>query len=125
MKSKYNFKGLKKIGAASLLSAASLSFQSVGLGSLITNKFSYWVLEFLVQKFVNWALNNGLYLLNIAEIEIRVPMEKRAFDEAIKKALKYVEENDKISKEKLQELDEEVVAAFDRFSVFTKLSDRG
>ena len=60
-------------------------------------------------------------MLNVAYINIKVPSEQKAFESALEKALEIVQNQKDISPEKIKELDDEIIAAFDKFAVFNKL----
>lgn len=111
--SKYDFKGIKKLGATLIFTAlASTPF------AFLTNGLLGRVTFFLLERFTNWLANNGLILANVGIAFVKTNMEQSAFENAMAAALKEVKENEgKLSPAEIKAIDDKVIKTFDDFAV--------
>lgn len=81
---KYDFRGIKKQGAAGLrLALASSPYTAWALkGGALTDLF----LELLA----NWLANSGLIVLNVGAAYVSGELDQHGFDEAMEKALEEI-----------------------------------
>lgn len=114
---KYDFGGIKKVGAKSLLLALS------------SNPYFIWVerlkltavLEILLEWLVNWAANNGLVLLNLGAVFVEGHFDQKAFDAALEEGLSEVEiKKGKLTPAQVKAIDDKVIIAARKFFVFTR-----
>jgi len=114
---KYDFKGIKKLGAAGLRVA------------LASSPYTAWTLrggsltDFFLEFFVNWAANNGLMLLNIGADFVGNELDQRAFDSAMDRAYSEIalkQGRDKLTPEDKKRIDDEVINAGRRFIIIGK-----
>jgi len=115
---KYDFKGIKRLGSDAILGIAASWLSSIGLSFLVTNKLSYTILSFFVEKYVNSLANNGLIMLNVGAINLKAPKNQKAFDEAMFEALKIVEEKSKLTPEEVKEIDDKVIRTFRKHALY-------
>lgn len=105
---KYDFPGIKKLGAAGLrVALASSPATSWAL------KIS-WLIDPILEFFVNWAANNGLIVLNIGADFISGELDQRGFDSAMDNAMKEIaakQGRDKLTPEEKKRIDDEVIKA--------------
>lgn len=106
-----------------LLGAVASSLSAIGLGWVVTNKISYIILSFFVEKYINWMANKGLMLLNFGAVDFTVPRERKAFEAALEAAIKFMENTKIVSTEKIKELDDEVILHYDRFATIKLLNN--
>ena len=112
---KYDFKGIKKYGAMAL----STALASTPWGGWIVKTWGVrHIFDILAEWAVNWAVNNGLVVLNIAAIKVEGKWDQDAFDKAMDDALAAVDTGN-LTPEQGKALDEKVIAAFKRFAAFT------
>ncbi len=111
MPGKYNFPGIKKVGAASL--EAVLAGTSWG-ASLLAGPFRPVVKLFLGHA-IEWAANKGLVIINIGEIYISGELDQSLFDQAVDEALEKVKVPG-LSETKKEQIDNEVREAFRKFA---------
>lgn len=121
MSQKYNFKGIKKVGAASVIAALTAVLKPMGLSWLVTNKLSRFVLNAHLQPFLNALANKGLLLINIGVINFDTEKDKDAYIQAMDEALRIVKETPNLTPEKIKEIDDAVIAKYDELAVFGKL----
>lgn len=116
---KYDFKGIKKAGAAGLKAAlASTAFGSVILSGPF-GKVTTLCLEFLA----NLLANQGLVILNLVAITVEGKIDQKAFDSALDQALKKVELNSgKLTPAQMKAIDDEVIQAFRKFATLTDVN---
>lgn len=113
--SKYDFVGLKKYGALALATALS----STPWGSWVVTTWGVrHIFDLLAEWAVNWAVNNGLMVINIAAINVEGKWDQAAFDRAMDDALGQVERGG-LTPAQIKEIDEKVIQAFRKFAVFT------
>jgi hypothetical protein len=112
---KYDFPGIKKTGAVGL--KAALASTGWGAWILRSGKLGDLILEFIV----NWLLNKGLIVLNIAAIEIGGEIDQKSFDSAMDDALaKITAANGTLTPEQKKEIDDGVIEAFRKFAPIGK-----
>jgi hypothetical protein len=115
---KYNFRGIKRLGAMGLRRA------------LAASPFTAWMLAggsattLVLEAFSNWLANHGLIILNTGADFLSGEWNQRLFDEAMDKA--YEEIRQKGGREKLtaaekKEIDDEVIKAARKFIVIGNL----
>lgn len=112
---KYDFPGIKKLGAAGLKVALASSPSTAWIlkGGKLTDIF----LEFLV----NYLANKGLIIFNLGAIVIGGDVDQSAFDKAMDEAFKKIETTGgKMTPEQMKAIDDEVINAFRKFAVFSK-----
>lgn len=121
MTNKYNFKGIKRLGSDAMLNVFAGWLSSIGLGWFVTNKLSYLVLSFFVQRFVNNLANSGLIILNVGYDSLfKVPGQERAFLEAFAAAQKEIASKDKLTPEDVKRIDDAVIDKFRKYAVHVK-----
>jgi ABC-type branched-subunit amino acid transport system substrate-binding protein len=114
---KYDFKGIKRLGAAVLRGALSSSPYTAWLVRFpaLTN----FILEFLT----NWLANKGLLVLNVIAIEVEGAIDQKGLDEAIDKAINEIKVKggkDKLTPEEKKAIDDEVIKSARKFLVIAK-----
>lgn len=115
---KYDFAGLKQLGAAGLrtmLAASKLSFLLKGGG--LTDA----ILEFIA----NYLANSGLVILNVGAIYVSGHFDQKAFDSAFEKAITEIKTkggSDALSPEEKRAIDDEIIKAARKFVVIAKES---
>ncbi len=111
---KYNFQGLKKLGAAGFRLA------------LASSPYTAWTLKggaltsFLLEWLSNWMANHGLIVLNVAADYINGELDQKAFDEALDEAMSEITikgGRDALTAEQKKAIDDEVIKAARRFIV--------
>ena len=115
---RYDFKGIKKLGAKGL----ALALSSTPWGAwLVNTPFISTFTNLLLELIVNWLANEGLIILNIAAIQVSGEMDQKQFDDAMSEAFKIIEfPGAKLTPEQMKEIDDKVIEAFRKFAVFTK-----
>ncbi len=115
--SKYDFRGIKALGAKSLLLALS------------SNPYFIWlerfkltgILEILLEWLVNYLANQGLILLNLGAIYVEGHFDQKAFDAHMEEALQKVEiGRGRLTIEQVKEIDDAVIKAARKFLVWNK-----
>ncbi len=113
---KYDFPGIKKLGAQSLRLALNASPYTAWFfkvpGSILVCEF-----------FINWLANKGLLILNIGAIIIDSEIDQHALDKAMDDALRQITEQggrDKLTPEQRKAIDDEVIKAARKFVVIGK-----
>jgi len=111
---KYNFRGLKKLGAAGLrLALASSPYTAWALkGGAFTTFFLEW--------FSNWLANNGLMILDVGYDYVAGELDQKRFDHALDEAMSEITEKggrDALTAEQKKEIDDEVIKAARKFVV--------
>lgn len=117
---KYDFRGIKTMGAKGILLALSTSPVTAPYFLWIKRLHLDEVLEIILEFVVNWAANNGLVLLNLGAIYVEGHFDQKAFDAAIEDALSEVKLGRKLSIDEVRAIDAKVIAAARRFLVWTK-----
>lgn len=105
---KYDFRGIKKVGAAGLRSALALSPWTSW--TLSGGAFTDLILEFLS----NWLANKGLLVLNLGAIVVDGELDFRALDAAWSKAFDEITAGggaDKLTAAQKKAIDDEVIKA--------------
>ncbi len=115
---KYNFSGIKKVGARGITAA------------LATTPYTAWLAgrgfapltNYLFEALCNWLANKGLIVLNIGIMVAETEFDQRAFDSALDEALLQVElsKKDYLTPEEIKAIDDPVKKAFRRFVIVTK-----
>lgn len=103
---KYDFKGIKKLGAAGLRSAI---FKTPWLAW--TLKFGS-LLDLALELLSNWLANKGLVLLNVGAIVVKGEWDQKTFDKALDKAFSEIElkgGRDKLTPEEIKAIDDDVI----------------
>lgn len=128
MRNKYDFKGIKKVGAAGILAALTVWASKFGLGSIVQNKIVKLVLKFFIERYVNSLANRSLYVLNLGHIEFNTESDQKAFEGAYiagnLKVADLIKEKGFLTKEDMVSIDDEVINAYDEWAVFGKLRKR-
>lgn len=114
---KYDFKGIKKAGAAGLRLAFSASPTTAWLVKFpsLTN----FILEFLM----NWLANKGLVLLNVGANYIEGELDQKQMDNALDKAfseIKIAGGRDKLTAAQIKEMDDATIKAARELIVINK-----
>lgn len=114
---KYDFQGLKKLGAAGLRLA------------LAASPYTSWVLaggpvtDFFLEWFSNWLANNGLMILDTGADIINGAIDQKEFDDAMDDAIKEITHAGgaaSLTPEQKKEIDDKVIAAGRKFVVIGK-----
>lgn len=111
---KYDFKGIKKLGAAGIKAALS------------ANPSFAWVtkIPFIVtslELLVNFLANNGLVVLNIGAIYVNGEVDQKLLDRAIEEGIKKVEQaGGSLTPEQIKEIDDAVIEAANRALPYTR-----
>ena len=109
---KYDFKGIKKMGARALL----LGLSSTPWGQwLLARGFEGPIINAL-EVLMNWMANRGLMVLNIGAIFVEGEFDQKAFDKAMNDALEKIKTGN-LTPEEQKAIDDEVIKAFRRFAV--------
>lgn len=113
---KYDFKGIKKIGAVGL-KAALLSTPGFAWLSKIPS-LSDLVAEYLC----NWLANKSLIVMNISAAYVNGEIDQKLLDRAIEAGIKSMEiSGGNLTPEKIKEIDDAVIKAADKALVYGKL----
>lgn len=115
----YKFEGIGALGAslmAGALASSPLSFLVTG----IPGKITFWLLS----QLNSYLANKGLMILNVGVAKIAAYSDRKDFDGTLESALKIVvEHGDTLTEAEKRDIDNKVIAAFDKFTDFrgTKL----
>ena len=109
---KYDFKGIKKVGARALI----LALSSTGWGQWLLARGFEGPLINAVEVLVNWLANRGLMVLNIGAIFVEGEFDQKAFDKAMESALEKMKLG-QLTEQEMKAIDEEVIKAFRRFAI--------
>jgi hypothetical protein len=102
---KYDFKGIKKLGAGGLKLALSSSPYTAWLAKAPG-------VDLLLEPIVNWMANNGLIILNIGAIVINGKIDQKILDDAIEDGIKKVEQSGaSLTPDQIKEIDDAVIQA--------------
>lgn len=110
---KYDFRGIKRVGAAGIRSALS-AFPA--LAPLLASPAVTALLEF----FANWLANRGLVILNVGANFVDGEFDQKGFDAALDTALDEITQAggaEKLSAKRIKELDDAVIKAARKFVV--------
>lgn len=115
---KYDFPGIKKMGASGLMVALS----STPWGQVLVTQWGLrHVVELLLEWFANWAANKGLVLLNVAAVYAEGEFDQKAFDKAIEDGLAQIEKKEgKLSPSEIKAIDDKVIRAARKFLKFNR-----
>lgn len=111
---KYNFQGIKKLGAAGLRLA------------LASSPYTAWTLKFgsitsfFLEWFSNWLANNGLMILNTGADYINGEFDQKRFDEAMDTAVSDIQKKggrENLTAEEKKAIDDEVIKAARKFVI--------
>lgn len=114
--SKYDFQGIKKLGAAGLRSVLA---SSPKLAWLLKFKSIDLFFEFIA----NYLANKGLILLNVPAILVETEWDQKQMDAAMDRALSQITAKggrDKLSVQEKKAIDDEVIKAARKFIVIGK-----
>lgn len=109
---KYDFRGIKKMGAAGLRLALSSS------------PWTAWFLRFgrladlLLEFTTNWLANKGLLVLNLGAISVSGELDQKQFDAAMDEALAEISRRggrDALTPEQRKAIDDAVIKAARKF----------
>lgn len=115
---KYNFKGIKSASALTVFTA----FAASPFLSWTTNGLVGRLTILLLEAGCNWLANKGLVILNVGHDYLKGHIDQAGLESAMKAAIKRVHETKtKLTPEEVKAIDDEVIAAFDKFAVHTKL----
>jgi hypothetical protein len=114
---KYNFPGIKKLGAANLRGVLALSPYTAWMlkGGRIT--------DILLEVASNWLANKGLILFNVGAIIIDGELDQSGFDSAMDNAIQEISNKggrDKLTAAEIKAIDDEVIKAARKFIVIGK-----
>lgn len=107
---KYDFRGIKKFGAAGI----RLALSSTPLAPLLAWRVADPVLELLS----NWLANKGLVILNVGANYIDGEFDQKAFDRDLDQAIEEITAAggaEKLSPKRIKELDDQVIKSARRF----------
>ncbi len=114
---KYDFKGIKKMGAAGIKAA------------LISSPYTAWLtkipalIDLVLEFFTNWLANHGLILLNVGAYYVGGKLDQKALDSAIEAGLEKVKLGaGKLTPEQIKEIDDAVIKAADKALPYGKPS---
>lgn len=128
MRNKYDFKGIKKVGAAGILAALTVWAGKFGLAGFIQNKIVKLILKFFIERYVNGLANRSLFVLNLGHIKFDTEGDQKAFEGAYiagnLKVADLIREKGFLTKEDMVAIDDEVIANYDKWAVFGKLRKR-
>lgn len=114
---KYNFKGIKRLGAAGLR------------GALLSSPWTAWLIRvpnftnFVLEAISNWLANKGLVILNLGAIYIEGEFDQAAWDKAMDNALGEIQlkgGREKLTPEQIKEIDDEIIRKARRFVLVSK-----
>lgn len=113
---KYDFTGLKKLGAANLrILIASTKAAFLLKGGTLTDA----ILEFIS----NWLANKGLVVLNVGAIYVSGHFDQKAFDSAFDEAIAEIQNKmgaEKLTPEEKRRIDDAIITSARRFVVISK-----
>lgn len=113
---RYDFKGIKTLGAAAVIAA----LETTGWGAFLIRWGFRAPLELLLQSTVNWLANEGLVVLNLGAIFIGGDWDQKAFDAAMQDAIQRVQQSGPLTPEQQKVIDDDVIKAFRKFAVLTR-----
>lgn len=114
---KYNFRGIKQLGAAGLR------------GALLSSPWTAWLVKvpnftnFLLEAFSNWLANKGLVIVNVGAIYVEGEFDQYAWDEAMDKAIEEIKlkgGHEKLTPKEIQEIDNEIIRKGRNFILISK-----
>lgn len=114
---KYDFKGIKKLGASGLRLALGSSPKLAWI--LRFPALTNFILEFIS----NYLANHGLIILNIGAVHYLGPKDQKVFDDGIDKAIEAIRikgGRDKLTQKEIEAIDNEVIKSVRPFIVFTR-----
>ena len=114
---KYDFKGIKKAGAAGL--RAALSSSPITSWIVAFPSLTNFALEFIT----NFLANNGLVLLNIGANYVEGELDQKRLDDALTTAMENITQKggrDKLTAAQKKAIDDEVIKAARGFIVVNK-----
>ena len=98
---KYNFEGLKKLGAAALSSALAgtplVKFPSIS--------------NFIFEMFTNWLANKGLIVMNVGAYYVNGKLDVKGLTDAMVRGYEAVETGRELTPEEIKKIDDDVIAA--------------
>lgn len=98
---KYNFEGLKKLGAAALSSALAgtplVKFPSVA--------------NFIFEMFTNWLANKGLIVMNVGAYYVNGKLDVKGLTDAMVRGYEAVESGIELTPEQMKQIDDDVIEA--------------
>lgn len=98
---KYNFEGLKKLGAAALSSALAgtplVKFPSIA--------------NFIFEMFTNWLANKGLIVMNVGAYYVNGKLDVKGLTDAMVRGYEAVESGRELTPEEIKKIDDDVIAA--------------
>lgn len=114
---KYDFRGIKQLGAKALLRVIA----ATPWGAALMRFGAGPALEICFEWLANWLANKGLVFLNIGAISAEGAWDQKAFDAAVEAGLAEVAvKRGKLTPEQEKAIDDKVRAAARRFLVFTR-----
>lgn len=114
---KYDFKGIKKHGAAGLRLALAASPASAWL--LRFGALTDLILEFLA----NWLANNGLMVMNLGAIFVEGELDQKHLDDALDMAIEAIKRKggrEALTPDERKAIDDEVIKAARKFVVISR-----
>lgn len=108
---KYDFRGIKKLGAAGIRSALS---SVPALAPFVSSRLTDLVLEFLT----NWLANKGLVILNVGGNYLEGELDQKAFDREMDDAIREITAAggaDALSPQRKKEIDDAVIRSARKF----------
>lgn len=111
---KYDFPGIKKVGAKGL----ELLLSTTAWGAaLLKIPVIGTIVDGILQLATNWLANKGLIVLNIGAIIIDGHFDQAGFDSAMDAALKAVDQHkDTLTDAQKKAIDDTVIKAFRKFA---------
>lgn len=109
---KYDFQGIKKLGAAGLR------------GAMATSPYTAWALkggrltDLILEFLTNWLANKGLLVLNLGAISVSGEVDQRNFDAAMDAAISEISRRggrDALTPAQKKAIDDEVIRAARKF----------
>lgn len=114
---KYNFRGIKRLGATGLKLAIASNTSTawmLKLGSL---------LDLVLELIANFLANKGLIILNLGAINLDTHFDQKQFDAAIDTAIDEIKNKGGLSKltpEQIKAIDDDVIKAARKFVVIAR-----
>lgn len=114
---KYNFSGIKTMGASGLRLA------------LASSPYTAWLLkggkatDSALEAIANWLANQGLIVLNLGAIAVEGELDQRNLDWALDNAFKEIQNlggHDKLTPDQKKEIDDAVIIAARKFIVISR-----
>lgn len=83
-----------------------------------------WIVTAVLERFFSWLGRHGIIFINTALINFETEQDRKDFENALINANAKIKAKNNLTKEEMDAIDNEVIAAFDKFVVFDRLRDK-